>query len=73
MGIAGALVGLLLTFYKYVPDRPQTAFTLTGIALMLSIIPGFFHLLMGLLMYRYHITDQYYDSIKQGRVPAVAT
>ena len=40
--------------------------------LMLSIIPGFFHLLMGLLMYRYRITDQYYNSIKQGRFPAVA-
>jgi glycoside/pentoside/hexuronide:cation symporter, GPH family len=72
MGIAGAMVGLLLTYYKYVPDKPQTAFALTGIALMLSIIPGFFHLLMGLLMYRYRITDQYYNSIKQSRFPAVA-
>jgi glycoside/pentoside/hexuronide:cation symporter, GPH family len=73
MGIAGAMVGLLLTYYKYVPDQPQTAFALTGIALMLSIIPGFFHLLMGLLMYRYRITDQYYNSIRQDRFPAVAT
>jgi GPH family glycoside/pentoside/hexuronide:cation symporter len=72
MGIAGAMVGLLLTYYKYVPDQPQTAFALTGIALMLSIIPGFFHLLMGLLMYRYRITDQYYNSIKQDRLSAVA-
>lgn len=72
MGIAGAMVGLLLTYYKYVPDKPQTAFALTGIALMLSIIPGFFHLLMGLLMYRYRITDQYYNSIKQDRLSAVA-
>jgi glycoside/pentoside/hexuronide:cation symporter, GPH family len=55
-----------------VPDKPQTAFALTGIALMLSIIPGFFHLLMGLLMYRYRITDQYYNSIKQDRLSAVA-
>jgi GPH family glycoside/pentoside/hexuronide:cation symporter len=71
MGIAGAMVGLLLTYYKYVADQPQTAFALTGIALMLSIIPGFFHLLMGLLMYRYRITDRYYDSIKQGASAAV--
>ena len=72
MGIAGAVVGTLLTYYKYVPDQPQSAFTLTGIALMLSIIPGFFHLLMGLLMYRYRITDAYYGAIKQGTLPVAA-
>lgn len=66
MGIAGALVGWLLTYYQYVPDRAQSAFTLTGIALMLSVIPGFFHALMGLLMYRYRITDAYYRELQQG-------
>jgi GPH family glycoside/pentoside/hexuronide:cation symporter len=72
MGIAGAVVGTLLTYYQYVPDRPQSAFTLTGIALMLSIIPGAFHLLMGLLMYRYRITNEYYEQIKQRKLPADA-
>jgi GPH family glycoside/pentoside/hexuronide:cation symporter len=37
----------------------QSAFTLTGIALLLTVIPGFFHLGMGLLMYLYKITDSY--------------
>jgi glycoside/pentoside/hexuronide:cation symporter, GPH family len=60
MGLAGAIVGWLLTYYNYVPDQPQSAFTLTGIALMLSVIPGFFHFLMGLLMFKYRITDTYY-------------
>jgi GPH family glycoside/pentoside/hexuronide:cation symporter len=69
MGIAGAVVGMLLTYYDYVPDQPQSAFTLTGIALMLSIIPGFFHLIMGLLMYKYRITDEYYEHIKKGTLP----
>jgi GPH family glycoside/pentoside/hexuronide:cation symporter len=49
------------------PDQPQSERTLTGIALMLSIIPGAFHLLMGLLMYRYRITNEYYALVKQGK------
>ncbi|MFM2481144.1 MFS transporter [Celerinatantimonas sp. YJH-8] len=63
MGIAGAIVGWLLTYFNYVPNQTQTSFTLTGIALMLSIIPGFFHLLMGLAMFKYKITDTYYNKM----------
>lgn len=65
MGIAGAIVGWLLAGFDYVPDRPQSNLTLTGIALMLTIIPGAFHVLMGGLMYRYRITDDYYRQLKE--------
>ena len=60
MGLGGAIVGWLLTYYDYVPDRVQSEFTLTGLALMLSVIPGAFHFGMGLLMFRYRITDTFY-------------
>jgi GPH family glycoside/pentoside/hexuronide:cation symporter len=63
MGIAGFMVGSLLAGFDYVPDQPQSALALTGIALMLSVIPGVFHLLMGLLMFRYRITDNYYQQL----------
>lgn len=34
---------------------------------MLTLIPGIFHLLMGLLMFRYKVTDSYYNEmIHQG-------
>ncbi|WP_337879626.1 MFS transporter [Rheinheimera sp.] len=66
MGIAGFMVGSLLTYFGYQPDQPQTEFSLLGIALMLSVIPGLFHLLMGLLMYRYKITDRFYLQMQQG-------
>ncbi|MDW6002439.1 MFS transporter [Vibrio mangrovi] len=67
MGIAGAIVGWLLTFFDYVPNQEQSSFALTGIALMLTVIPGVFHLIMGLLMFRYKVTDSYYDTmIHQG-------
>lgn len=64
MGIAGAVVGYLLDFFGYIPDTVQTETALVGIALMLTIIPGVFHVIMGLLMFRYKITDSYYEKIK---------
>ncbi|MBO9718415.1 MAG: MFS transporter [Pseudoxanthomonas sp.] len=65
MGIAGAIVGWLLAWFQYVPDQPQSAHALHGIALMLTIIPGVFHALMGAVMFWYRITDGYYQQIKQ--------
>jgi GPH family glycoside/pentoside/hexuronide:cation symporter len=32
---------------------------------MLSVIPGFFHFLMGALMFKYRISDSYYSTVKQ--------
>jgi len=61
MSLAAGMVGWLLTYYKYQPDVVQSAFTLNGIALLLTVIPGVFHLAMGLLMYKYFITDKYYN------------
>lgn len=63
MGIAGAMVGWLLTYFDYEPDQVQSDFTLTGLALMLTIIPGVFHFLVGRLMQRYLITDKAYQSL----------
>jgi glycoside/pentoside/hexuronide:cation symporter, GPH family len=71
MGVAGAVVGTLLAVFGYVPDQPQTPLALTGIALMLTLIPAVFHLLVGLLMYRYHITDEYYDGLRTGIIPGL--
>lgn len=64
MGIAGASVGYLLDFFGYVPDGVQSHTALVGLALMLTIIPGVFHVIMGMLMFRYKITDEYYETIK---------
>lgn len=64
MGVAGAAVGYLLDFFGYVPDVVQSEKALIGLALMLTIIPGVFHVIMGGLMFRYKITDKYYEIIK---------
>jgi GPH family glycoside/pentoside/hexuronide:cation symporter len=59
------MVGWLLTYYQYEANKVQSAFTLGGIALLLTVIPGVFHLGMGLLMFKYRITDKYYNEIKE--------
>ncbi|QJD98959.1 MFS transporter [Massilia forsythiae] len=64
MGIAGSLVGVLLGTFQYQPNQEQSALALQGIALMLSVIPGFFHFLMGALMFKYRISDDYYAAVK---------
>lgn len=65
MGVAGAAVGYLLDIFQYVPKADvQSEFTLLGLALMLTVIPGLFHVIMGGLMFRYKITDEYYEKIK---------
>jgi GPH family glycoside/pentoside/hexuronide:cation symporter len=65
MGVAGYMVGILLDYFRYVPNQSQSALALQGIALMLSVIPGFFHFLMGMLMFKYRISDDYYTTVKQ--------
>lgn len=65
MGVAGFVVGMLLTLFNYEAGAEQSPLTLTGIALMLSIIPGVFHVIMGLLMFKYRITDGYYNDMKE--------
>ncbi len=72
MGLAGAAVGILLTHYNYIPDQPQSPRTLNGLALMLTLIPGFFHVIMGLLMFGYRITNQYYIAMMDRESPASA-
>lgn len=64
MGLAGYIVAMLLAYFNYVPNQEQTAYTLMGIALMLSIIPGVFHTIMGLLMFKYKINNEKYETIK---------
>ncbi len=64
MAVAGGLVGVLLTYFGYQANHEQSALAMSGIALMLTVIPGFFHFVMGLLMFKYRISDAYYGEVK---------
>ena len=72
MGAAGFIVGILLTVFGYQAGEVQSDLALTGIALMLSIIPGVFHAIMGGLMFKYRITDSYYNEmVTSGKIKAM--
>jgi len=63
MGVAGGLLGYLLSYFNYQADVEQSEFTLNGIALLVTVIPALFHLAVGLIMHRYYISNEYYDEI----------
>lgn len=63
MGIAGGLIGVLLSFFNYKADVVQSEFTLHGLSLMMTIIPATFHLLVGLVMTKFVINNKYYLEI----------
>ncbi|MDQ8180751.1 MFS transporter [Pelagicoccus sp. SDUM812005] len=65
-GLAGLIGGLLLSYFNYEKDVEQTAYTLNGIALMLTVIPGVFHALLGVMMFKYKITDKFYHEMVDG-------
>ncbi|WP_435928342.1 MFS transporter [Dryocola sp. BD613] len=64
MGIAGGVLGFLLSHFGYQAEVQQSARSLTGIALMMTIIPAVFHLATGLLMKKYLINNQCYRAIQ---------
>ncbi|MEE4109237.1 MAG: MFS transporter, partial [Halieaceae bacterium] len=63
MGVAGGLLGYLLSHFNYQADVEQSEFTLNGLALLATVIPGFFYVGVGLIMRRYVISNDYYDEI----------
>jgi glycoside/pentoside/hexuronide:cation symporter, GPH family len=63
MGVAGGLLGYLLSYFNYQADVEQSEFTLNGIALLVTVIPAIFHLAVGLIMHKYFISNEYYDEI----------
>ncbi|NIF50176.1 MFS transporter [Enterobacter sp. Ap-1006] len=64
MGIAGGVLGFLLSHFGYQADVQQSARSLVGIALMMTMIPSLFHLAVGLLMKMYLINNHYYRDIQ---------
>ena len=54
-GIGGALAGWLLALFKFVPNVEQTDSAITGIKLMISVIPGILYMSCSILLFFYNI------------------
>ena len=63
-GIGGALTGWLLALFNYVPNAVQSAESILGIKLMLSIIPGTLMILSVFLLFFYTLTEPFMEKVQ---------
>jgi len=63
-GIGAAIAGCLLTAFNYVPNAIQTQSALTGIKLLVSVIPGILYMSCAIFMFFYNIDSQTTDQMK---------
>ena len=64
-GIGAAIAGWLLTVFNYVPDTVQTERALTGIKLLVSVIPGILYMSCAVFMIFYNIDSKTTDLMKK--------
>lgn len=64
-GIGAAIAGWLLTVFNYIPDAKQTDTALTGIKLLVSVIPGILYMSCAVFMAFYNIDAQTTDLMKR--------
>jgi len=57
-GIGGALAGWLLVIFKFEPNVVQSTTAITGIKLMISVIPGILYMSCAILLYFYTIDHE---------------
>jgi len=64
-GIGAGIAGWLLTAFGYIADAPQTPTALTGIKLLVSVIPGILYMSCALFMIFYNLDSRTTDAMKK--------
>lgn len=64
IAVAGGFVGFALAHYGYKPNAAQSAETLVGLSLMMTVFPAITNLMVAVIMKKYIINDEYYEEIK---------
>ncbi len=64
-GIGAGIAGWLLTAFNYIPNATQTQTALTGIKLLVSVIPGILYMSCALFMIFYNIDSKMTDLMKK--------
>jgi len=59
------LVGVILSLFNYVANEVQSATSITGIKLLVSVIPGVLYMSCAIFMYFYNIDARTTDLIKK--------
>lgn len=55
IGLAGAIVGILLVMLDYKPGETATDYAMCGIAFAFTVIPGVLHIMVGFIMQKYEL------------------
>jgi glycoside/pentoside/hexuronide:cation symporter, GPH family len=63
--LGGAIVGWLLAYYGFVANQAQTAETLKGITLLMSLYPAIFGIIGGALMLLYPLSNKMMSQIEE--------
>lgn len=64
-GVGGALAGLLLAVFQFTPNVEQSETAITGIKLMISVIPGILYMSCAILLYFYTIDHETCERMKK--------
>ncbi len=78
LGVGGWLLGMVLAAFGYVANVPQSATSITGILIAISVLPGALLLLAAVLMRFYELGDDTMVKIekdlkeRRGAEPAAA-
>lgn len=64
-GIGGALAGWMLAVFKFEPNIAQSETAITGIKLMISVIPGILYMSCAILLYYYSIDKKTCDIMQK--------
>ena len=64
-GIGAAIAGWILTISQFVPNVTQCQFAITGIKLLVSVIPGILYMSCALFMIFYNINSKTTDLMKK--------
>jgi GPH family glycoside/pentoside/hexuronide:cation symporter len=71
-GIGGALAGWMLALFQFEPNVAQTETSITGIKLMISVVPGILYMSCAILLYFYAIDQktclQMEDDLEKRRI-----
>lgn len=63
--LGGAIVGWILAYYGFIANQTQTAETIGGIILLMSIFPAVFGVIGGALMLYYPLTNKMMEKIEE--------
>lgn len=64
-GVGGALAGWLLAVFQFTPNVEQSETAITGIKLMISVIPGILYMSCAILLYFYTIDHETCERMKK--------